>query len=66
MEFLDPSVSFYLRQSEVDIQSLARWTNNMDFETVELVLIPYNERYVFVIFLFLLAMYFLLFRHLFF
>ena len=54
VEFLDPSVSFYLRQSEVDIQSLARWTHNMDFETVELVMIPYNERYVLFIFYFFL------------
>ena len=50
VEFLNPSVSFYLRQSEVDIQSLARWTNNMDFETVELVMIPYNERYMYFLF----------------
>ena len=54
VEFLDPAINFYLRKSEVDIQSLARWTHNMDFETVELVMIPYNERYVFFIFYFFL------------
>lgn len=43
VEFLDPAICHYLRSSDVDIKTLARWTNKMDFETVELFLIPYNE-----------------------
>lgn len=46
IEVIDPSISHYMRM-EPDILNLERWITNVNLEKVELLLIPYNERYAF-------------------
>ena len=43
IEVVDPSISHYLRK-ETDILNLERWVANIDFQKVELIFIPYNEK----------------------
>ena len=44
IEVMEPSISHYLREEPV-LSSLKHWVTNVDFDKVELLFIPYNERY---------------------
>ena len=44
IEVLDPSISHYMRV-EPNIISLEKFFANVNMEKVELILIPYNEKY---------------------
>lgn len=44
IEIIDPTISHYLR-AESDLFCLERWVSHMNMDKVELIFIPYNERY---------------------
>lgn len=52
VEVLDPSISHYLRQEEIDKESLEHWLGRIDFAELDLLLLPYNEKYQSSFFLF--------------
>lgn len=44
IEIVDPSISHYLI-AEPDLLYLERWVTHMNMDKVELIFIPYNQRY---------------------
>lgn len=45
VDMVDPSISYYLTR-EPDLQNLESWIANIDFSKIEVLLVPYNEKYV--------------------